>query len=333
MSDLETLLRTSLDAAADHAPNSGNLLAGARRRLRRRRVLATSVVVAAVAMAVVPISLALGDGGVDRSKLPVATDSPSVASGWRIESWRDIEVTVPDTWGHDSLDQWCVGGGDPAEVGVVQRPEGGQTDVLCSPVSGYGLKFGDPADVDTKHDPGEIWQYGGGDAYPDGAWLASWSPGSGSEAAISVVTPDRATARRIIDSAHRFSDFDANGCPPHADADPATDKRLAVCRYGGDGWLQQSELLSTQDSERAIAEIGHGALIDGSVGCGSSEDTTIKLGGLAVLTLTAECAEGNQIALSGTLHQLTARDLYWALSPGWSGGVDGSVPFPDHLRR
>ncbi len=331
MSDLETLLRTSLEAAADHAPNSGNLLAGARRRLRRRRVLTTSAAVAAVAMVVVPISLALGDGDAEGSKLPVATDPPSVASGWRIESWRDIEVTVPESWGYGTVDQWCADDGKSAKVPVVDRP-GLQTEVLCHPIFGYGVRFVDPA-VDSDHAPSEIWQYDGGDGYPDGAWLASWSPGPSSDAAISVVAPDRATVQRILDSARRITGTDANGCPSHADADPAAGERLSICRYGGDGWLQQSERLSADDTQRAISEIGHGALVDGSVGCGSSEDTTIKLGGLAVVTLTSECADGNQIALSGTLHQLTKRDLYWALSPGWSGGVDRSVPFPEHLRR
>ena len=28
-------------------------------------------------------------------------------------------------------------------------------------------------------------------------------------------------------------------------------------------------------------------------------------------------------------HDLTADVLYWVLSPGWSGGVEGDVPMPD----
>ncbi len=45
------------------------------------------------------------------------------------------------------------------------------------------------------------------------------------------------------------------------------------------------------------------------------------------------CPPANGVFLSGVVRELTAEILYWALSPGWSGGVDGSVPLPDQLRR
>ena len=32
-------------------------------------------------------------------------------------------------------------------------------------------------------------------------------------------------------------------------------------------------------------------------------------------------------------HDLTADVLYWVLSPGWSGAVEGDVPMPTELRR
>jgi hypothetical protein len=35
----------------------------------------------------------------------------------------------------------------------------------------------------------------------------------------------------------------------------------------------------------------------------------------------------------GDEHDLTADVLYWVLSPGWSGGVEGEVPMPDMLRQ
>ena len=35
----------------------------------------------------------------------------------------------------------------------------------------------------------------------------------------------------------------------------------------------------------------------------------------------------------GTEGAVTADVLYWALSPGWTGGVDGNVPLPPELRQ
>ena len=132
-------------------------------------------------------------------------------------------------------------------------------------------------------------------------------------------------------------DADPNSCWTSLDTTHLGDyldpDHLSICRYGCDGWLQQSELLSAEDTATALSEIGRGRVVDGSTGCAGSEDTQIELGHQFVVTLTDQCREGNRIALSGTIHELTERDLYWALSPGWSGGLDGSVPLPKQLRR
>ena len=114
-----------------------------------------------------------------------------------------------------------------------------------------------------------------------------------------------------------------------------------MCRYTGDGWLVQSELLSEADSAAfadAIAAaplkgLGGPACADvgppsGFVLAGSGEDL-----GTVRIVFEDECPGDRGVWLSGTARELTSDVLYWALSPGWSGGVDGSVPLPDQLRQ
>ncbi|MCB0909874.1 MAG: hypothetical protein KDB63_22485, partial [Nocardioidaceae bacterium] len=304
------------------------------------------IAVAAVAVAVpVGLSLGRGSGGRADSTPPVvASDSPlpGAAEGWRVETWRDLTLQVPDSWGHGSLDQWCVSadGRGPEGLAGVQRPEGFQTLVGCEPQIGYGVRFFDPGvaapDVLGAR-AGEVTRFEPVDSvgalYPPGAWVGFTVT---DHAGALVVAEDRAAARRVLDFAASV-DVDPNNCwtsldtthrGEYLDAD-----HLSICRYGGDGWLQQSELLSAEDTATALSEIGRGRVVDGSTGCAGTDDTQIVLGGQFVVTLTDQCRQGNRIALSGTLHELTERDLYWALSPGWSGGLDRSVPLPKQLRR
>lgn len=349
MTDFDQRVRDSLEAAAADSPDATvSLVPGAQRRLRRRRTVG-GVVGAVVLVAVaLPVGLSLGHGSggrADSTPPVVASDSPppALAEGWRVETWRDLTLQVPDSWGYGSLDQWCVsnGGAGPEGLGSVQRPEGVQTLVLCGPLIGYGVKFFDPA-VDPPDLPGleagEVTRFEPTNTseavlYPPGAWLGFTVT---DHAGALVVAEDRATAQRILDTAAHV-DVDPNGCATQAGS-PDTgagsmEPRLSICRYGGDGWLQQSERLSAADTATALSEIGHGRLVNDATGCAGTEDTQIVLGGQFVVTLTDQCREGNLIALSGTLHELTGRDLYWALSPGWSGAWNGRwVPMPQHLR-
>jgi hypothetical protein len=349
MTDFDQRVRDSLEAAAADSPDATvSLVPGAQRRLRRRRTVG-GVVGAVVLVAVaVPVAVSLGHGSAGRGDgIPsvVASDSPppALAEGWRVETWRDLTLQVPDSWGYGWLNQWCVSndGAGPEGLGSVQRPEGVQTLVLCGPLIGYGVKFFDPA-VDPPDLPGleagEVTRFEPTDTseavlYPPGAWLGFTVT---DHAGAFIVAEDRATAQRVLDSAAPV-DVDPNNCWTSLDTthfgDYLDPDHLSICRYGGDGWLQQSERLSAEDTATALSEIGHGRLVDGATGCAGTEDTQIVLGGQFVVTLTDQCRDGNLIALSGTLHELTERDLYWALSPGWSGAWNGRwVPMPEHLR-
>jgi hypothetical protein len=47
----------------------------------------------------------------------------------------------------------------------------------------------------------------------------------------------------------------------------------------------------------------------------------------------APCADRGVFIDARERRELTEEVMYWALSPGWSGGVDAGVPLPAALRR
>ena len=103
---------------------------------------------------------------------------------------------------------------------------------------------------------------------------------------------------------------------------------MRLCRYGIDDWLEQSELLTGQDAADALAAL-EAAPAKGDRMC------TMALTGPVVQVSSAE-AQGrvtldacHGFSWDGDEHDLTADVLYWVLSPGWSGGVEGDVPMPD----
>ncbi len=335
MTDFEDRLTTALHRAGEDAPDAAGLAPAARRRAgarRRRTALASVAAVVAVAGVVGGVALLGGrDGGSDRT--PVADASLSD----RVESWRDLSVTVPADWGHGSPGDWCAGGGDLDDP-VVERPGGASVDILCSPEQGYGVQFMDASALDLAYEPGHIWQYETGDekgdhaVYPDGAWMG-YERGSGDNL-VWVVARDRATVEEILASFVRNTSVDANGCAAHAaDAGPDLAGGLVrLCRYGIDDWLEQSEVLTGQDAADALAAL-EAAPAKGDRMC------TMALTGPVVLVSSAE-AQGrvtldacHGFSWDGDEHDLTADVLYWVLSPGWSGGVEGEVPMPDMLRQ
>jgi hypothetical protein len=170
--------------------------------------------------------------------------------------------------------------------------------------------------------------------YPDGSWLG-YERGSGDNL-VWVVAPDRATVEQILGSFEHGQDADANGCTAHpVDVDPALTVEagsLLLCRYGIDDWLEQSELLTGQDAAEAIAAM-KAAPAKGDRMC------TMALTGPVVLVyasrtqgrVTLDACQG--FSWDGAEHDLTADVLYWVLSPGWSGGVEGDVPMPTTFRQ
>ncbi len=352
MTDFETLVRESLMDASSGAPRAEGLAEAAGRRLARRRRRRTTGAVAAVVLVAlaVPLAMSLSGGGGDGGPPPpIATETPGVVvpDGWRVETWRDLEVQVPESWQYGALSAWCLGGPErPGGPGIAERPGGTVPAIGCMPPSnGYGVQFFDPT-TDTRnwvYRPGAIWQYQAGDVtvYPEGSWLGYEVQGSGG---VLVVAPDRATADQILDSARQVEGLDSNGCAPRDDAMVAVSAPggifFAVCRYGADGWLQQSERLSSADSARALEALTSAPVATDTKLC--SDDRTDS-GDVALVLFSGEgrvirvswggCPRDAGIFEGGKHWALTEDVMFWALSPGFSGGFGQGVPLPDHLRR
>jgi hypothetical protein len=340
MADFEDRLTSALRSAGDEAPGAAGLAPAARGRARARRrrtALTSAAAVVAVAGVVGGVAL-LGSPGSESGRTPEAGDgTPSATQqpepSSRVESWRDLSVVVPGDWGHGFLNDWCASDGS-IDKPVVERPEGASVDILCDPEDGYGVRFFDGAAIRLAYQPGHIWQYekGDGAAYPDGAWMGYQR--STGDNLVWVVARERATVEQVLDSFVRNTSVDANGCAARAsDAGPALAEGLVrLCRYGVDDWLEQSEMLTGQDAADAIAAL-EAAPVKGNRMC------TMALTGPTVQVTTADA--GGRVTLDAchgfswdfAEYDLTADVLYWVLSPGWSGGVEGDVPMPAKLRQ
>ncbi len=327
MSDVESLLRDTLTERSASAPDATGLADGARRRLRRRRTtrtIASAAVVAAVVAAAVPLGLRLwgGDGG------PGAVDGPTVASeppagveaGFRVETWRDLTFEVPDDWGHGSTTAWCTRPGPVEESRpVVARPDGVVAMIACTPGNGYGATISSPVMITPTYDSGSVWQYdtqGVDEAvYPDDAWLGYWYDESD---LVTVVTPDRALTRRIVDSVRRWKGVDPNGCPldlGSAEATTSGERELTLCRYDSEEQLSASGSWSGEEAEARLEALSDAPALPESGACTDQQPT----GRIAVLgpegylgTAVVEgCPERQGIYFSGSARRITpgARDV------------------------
>lgn len=349
MSDFESRVRDALDAGASGAPDAVGLADAARSRARTRR--RTTMVVSAVtvlAVVAVPVGvLALrdsGDSGPGIAKDPSAGPSlAAVPDGWRTETWHDLEVQVPDDWGYGALSTWCIGHDEPGTP-VVQRPEGVVEMIACTPSSGYGVSFLDASTAGFVQQPGAVEHLTGSSKdVPEGAWTGYEISASG--AAALVVAPTKALVRQILDSARTVDGVDGNGCAASAaDApDVGAADSVSVCRYGAGGQLVQSERLTGQDASDAVTALEAAPETVYAPPCpaprGGNEEQTeyaLMLAGDTAYTVRwtgSACPYHGVFVGEDVRKGLTSDVLYWALSPGWSGGVDGGVPLPPELRH
>lgn len=336
MTDFETLLRDSLDRGAEQAPSTAGLAEGARRRHRQRRRTTLAAGVAAAAVAVgVPLGVAALHDPAPRTPVAVDGSSPgpvTLAEGWRVESFRDVTLTVPGDWRYGGGTDWCANEGR-VEPGVVVRPGGAVHDIGCTPKYGHGVTFGPESQLRWTYPPGSVWQYepGAEEVYPAGSWLGYEKIGTTD---VVVVAPDRETAQRIVDSVVRVRGHDPNGCAPREGDDVAqgVQGRLSVCRYSGDHWLEESGTVDRDEWEEALAEAPSpkgncGATIApayaGRVVVGSGGDV-----GSALVVFAQGCESFNIVSLSGREVGLTPRIMAIALGPGWSGSLGEGVPMP-----
>jgi hypothetical protein len=330
MSDLEQRLADALTEGAQGAPSVSGLAVAARSRARarRRNHLAGAAAVVALVVAVPTAMVATHDSDPDRrNPSQVANDpedvGPYIRGGYHYESWHDVTIEVPNTWSYGPLDQWCADDGLPDEPRV-DRPGGAQTDVLCSPASGYGVTF---QTIDNTGDFEWPLVQQSGDTWPSDAYVGARGLGG---VLVEVALPDLVLAQQILDSAQHSDRLDPHGCPVDAGSDPVVPgDTMTVCRYDEAGLLEQSELLSGADLEAAETALQAAPATNSKV-CDGDPGQTIRMASVAEdARIDLSC---NTLLAHGEARELTEDVLYWALSPGWSGTVPGAVSLPSGLR-
>ncbi len=340
MTDFEERLSRALRGAADRAPEPGDL--SPRRRHRTAVLLAVAAVLVAVAVPVGIVRYLSGPGSGGSS---VATQSPSSATpttsvipaGWRAESFHDVTLLVPDTWGHGDI-EGCWEDGGPR----VERPEGVKRACLRTGW-GYGVAFFPPG-TDLTVDPVDRQAYS--------------QVVSVGQAEVAIVTPDKATGQQIAASIRVYQGQDPNGCParvnapslgaasPGAFADFEVGS-ASVCWYGVtnttsgqlQGELLDSERLSEGQTGRAIAALtsAPAGTTDPLTGSCLSSGSKEQYFGLILyygqhVWVHYDGCTAHGIDGAGPTKQLTEQVMYWALLPGWTGAVGAEVPLPARLR-
>jgi hypothetical protein len=335
MSDLEQRLTDVLAEEAHAAPSAVGLATAARSRARQRRRtrLVGAVAVAAVVVGV-PTAVAVirDDDGSRDSNGRVADDlrpDTGAPKGFRYESWHGVTIEVPDSWGYGSLQDWCGNGGD---VGTPQVERWGapRNDILCQPTSTYGVSFA-PAEKDIEWPVADQHS----DSWPNGAYVGATTVGG---VVVTVAAPDAGVAAAVLASARPIGpQGDPNRCPSsRGEARPdVPDNAMAVCRYDDQGLLEQSELLTGDAVAAALRALEEAPPDTGD--CAVASDEMFPVIRLRTADLHANVDLGGGCpgirGLENGDRVLTADVLYWALSPGWSGAVDGDIPLPKELRQ
>lgn len=332
MTDFETRLADALARQAERAPDAAGLAEGARRRLRRRRTATAGAAVTAVVAVTVGLSLAKGMLSIESTPGASVEPTPTgagVPAGWRFESWRDLEFAVPGSWTYGSMGAWCASGGS-LEVPRVERP-GRVTPMIMCQTDGYGVRLG-PAGP------------GGAGRAPAGAAVRTRTIDG---TTLTAVTKDPAEADLIVGSLHKITGVDVSGCAPKTavpasgtfrtpqDAAPGP---VALCHYtAADGYLDQSEQLSDQDSRRtleALRSTPAGAVPVGDCpGAAENRAIMVRTADRVIAWVYYQGCVGVHADLGdGRARQLTAELMYMVLSPGSARSFGSNVPVPSVLR-
>jgi hypothetical protein len=336
MSDFESRLSDALSSGAEGAPTAAGLAERARRRARRRRRTTLGVAAAAVVAGVaVPVSVVAlrdaGSAGTDAAHDPAPT-SPGAAGDTRIETWHDLQVEVPASWGHGPRSTWCIGG--DAETPVVERPGGVVASIACSPRYGHGVVFGQRPAASLAHPSGQVWRYDSGDDYAPGTWLGYWYDDND---LVQVAAGDKETVEEVIGSVQVVGSVDGNGCPvaDEGGAGGGADDEVSVCRYSAEGDLEQSERLTGDDAAAARAAVEGATENPRGHLCKNGPEPYVVMtvdGARADVKYAGHLCVDRGLFVGDQRRELTEDVLYWALSPGWSGSVESWVPLPPKLR-
>ena len=329
MSDLEQRLTEALTEGAQGAPNVSGLSSAARSRARSRRRTRFAGAAAAVALAVgVPTAIVATQGSDSDGPSRVANDTkadPGVPDGYRVESWHDVSIEVPDTWGYGSHDSWCAGGGS-LDTPRVSRPGEVSEMIACSPATGYGITFQEIDNGDDFQWP--VVQQPGNESYPPGAYVGGRGIGG---VLVMVTAATKEAGLDVLATMRKIGpEGDANGCPVDVGTDPIARKdTMTVCRYDAAGLLEQSELLIGADLKAAELALWAAPDINSKI-CDGDPGQTVRLASVAeYAVIDVSCGT---LMVHGEARELTKDVVYWALSPGWTGSVPDGVSLPSELR-
>ena len=340
MSDFEGRVTEMLRSEAGAAPDALGLADAARSRARARRRTRVAVVsLTAAAAVVVPLAVVALSGGGDedgRDEPPVADDPVTSATPFpdgRWETWHGVSVRVPGDWEYGSQSTWCANGGS-VETFRVDRPGGPLEAIACTPASSYGVAFQEiEMDDDEPFDWPVVTQTG--EAWPPGTLVGAHGEDG---VLVTVAGPDRELVEDVLSTVSVYGPVDPNGCSATDDGGPgmAGAGEVPVCRYDEQGRLVQSEKLTGEDAAEATDAVRAAEVATGGRACknGPTEYVVMGVEGERVEVQYAgnsACVDRG-VFVEGVRHHLTIKVIRWALSPGWSGSVDGGVPLPAQLR-
>lgn len=179
---------------------------------------------------------------------PAVVPSTQVAAGWHAETWRDLQLFVPNTWGYGDLRDWCTTPGTIAPV--VDRP--GERDLssrCASPRFGYGVRF---LSDDVGREVGALHRTRPAERqlFPADAWVGVGC--ARCEVAVLVVAPTQFVGQYLMRSVTPFELVDVHGCPPERRAERVAGGPGAVtlCWYDG-GRLEASTQLTGAEADSA----------------------------------------------------------------------------------
>ncbi len=296
-----------------------------RRRERAVRHGALALLLAAVGVPLLVSLWPATTGGLDLDPSPDGSTLQEVLpEDFRTESWRGVELGVPDAWVRGPLAGWCRDDDQPTPR--VERPGPGVGREECDPALAPGVQFrlaGDPApDVPDDLEVRERTLDG---------------------RVVLVATPEADLAEQVLATVRTVERTDSAGCAvqraiPRAGKNfPAVETgsvALSVCRYevGVSGPnLVQSERLSVIDSLDARRAVDAAPTVVAPQGCldGPGEEA------VALTTVDGDVAWIHLGRCQGLddegTHLLSPDVLFWALSPGWDGPRQ-DLPLPDELR-
>jgi hypothetical protein len=295
--DLERMLTQSLRTMSEDADpaTTGDLAERARGTTRTRSRNRRGVAVAVAAVIVAPIVYVAAQNPIDNSR---GTNGPAVSgvpSDWRVESYGDVELRVPPSWGwggvptmdHDNLlfcgtGAFAVPSGKPDPDGVDGVPYVGR--------AGFGMTDLCQLERDVTATSPFVWF---GSPLEPGASTVTGIPVETVEVEgglrVSVGDSDDAERAQILSTVEQIRGQDGNGCQPQRPESPVVGlpdvesvSAMKLCVYHADGEASDELLSFSTRVEGSRAEQIYAAIRDTPT---SGGDCIFRKGAYDVVTM------------------------------------------------